>query len=374
MPVSSARVQALAKIISRFNKNLEDRIRLALLTERMRRCHPNESIFIKPAIWTPSVQSLSVDAIPQAPILVSGLKINSNAQFSLLDVPEASEVDPEIPRVGDDCITGEGEDRGSAIPVSSSQTSQIAVWSEAPAPSSSSRISAMASGQFLDSRSQDRDHGDAEDDPEPALSVSKYEVIHAMLRSTPQPKSLIDVFRDPKSEVPVIRNGLETLNSSWVHLESGRSILHGTNAPPKLDANALLPAYEQLTQGIPIQREVTAMGRPIMFSTRYVHLTLSLDALRTKHNDALRAPEGKDKIPSSTDGKAWVTVKWLKAGEGLIRSEDGVSNMVTLDSAARNLEHILTHGASASSIPLYLVHKADDLGVKYTPEAILALE
>ena len=58
-------IEDMTRVVERFNAILEDRIRSTLPMDRVPRFHPNESVLIEPALWTPSANSLASSTAPQ---------------------------------------------------------------------------------------------------------------------------------------------------------------------------------------------------------------------------------------------------------------------------------------------------------------------
>lgn len=58
-------VKDMTRVVELFKATLEDRIRLTLPLLRMPRFHPNESVLVEPAIWTPSAVSLASNTASQ---------------------------------------------------------------------------------------------------------------------------------------------------------------------------------------------------------------------------------------------------------------------------------------------------------------------
>lgn len=61
----AAEMTSMATVVERFNTAVEDRIKSTLATPRLRRFHPNESVFLEPPIWSPSSRSLATKTSSQ---------------------------------------------------------------------------------------------------------------------------------------------------------------------------------------------------------------------------------------------------------------------------------------------------------------------
>lgn len=55
----AAEMTAMATLVEQFNTAVEDRIKSTLATPRLRRFHPNESVFLEPPVWSPTSLSLA---------------------------------------------------------------------------------------------------------------------------------------------------------------------------------------------------------------------------------------------------------------------------------------------------------------------------
>lgn len=371
----AAQSKVMAEVVQQLNADLENRIRGALQRQKMRRHHPNESVFIDPAVWTPSVQSLATRVSPQASVSASA------SPKSQSDSMNAHEINKSAGSSSENNLTIEKR-RSSTTTVSRLITHAVE-RPPFPVVSSVSQISANSLGESLKPKSQDRqasifkrDLGDPIADPPHHFVAQINNGVCERLQPVLLPDALPEKHTLSSIESSTNKTVLENPETEPVHSQTSRSSFRDVENPMPLlmrSNDQVTKTYEPLIQGNTIQRELMASGPPVMLATRHIHLALSLDGIGTEESGFVKTGGGKHKDSSGCNGRVWVTVKWLRRDEELVRSDDGGKNIVNLDSIGKCLEETFSHGAAESSTPLYVVRKVDVLGIKYATEALFSL-
>ena len=337
----------MADLAQRFNAALEDRIWSTLQTEKMRRFHPNESVFIEPAIWTPSIHSVATNMSLQALGSTSQSRTRLGHQSDPIDTVQTLQADPAVSIGNYDAIR---KLRSPSVPISPGLMSQTAVWSDVPALSSSLQLSAVSPQHS------------------PAHTISASCALPTPITQPEKPlcKQVSSGIQGSMIE-PISEKFDTTPAKSYSFVLSSSSCCSVNGSMPALMryTDNVLRTYEPLIQGDTIQRRLTVAAPPIMLCTRHIHVTLSLDWLETSQRGPPRSSTCESKEPMGPERHCWVTVKWLSHGEQPKKSGDGGRNIVDLDNIGGNLEDTLSYGAAISLTALYVAHKVDVLGIKY---------
>lgn len=125
------RIEEVANVVERLNAILEEKIREALQKGKIQCFHPNESVFIEPALWTPSAQSLTTNMCSKALESASLSAMPINHQSDLVKNTNASEMG-----LAYDNSSGTTGSRSLARQIPSPPSSKASMLSSAP-PSSS---------------------------------------------------------------------------------------------------------------------------------------------------------------------------------------------------------------------------------------------
>ena len=374
----AARSKVMAEVVQKFNAALENRVRVALQAQKKRRFHPNESVFIEPAVWTPSSHSLATRISLQAPVLASASKTCPKSQPGSMSAP------------GIDESAGSSSENNLTLKKLRSSTTTVsrliphtAERSHIPVTSLMSQISTNALGHSLKPQSQDRQASNIGQEKENAITDQPHhlpgrtdrtecEQSQAVLQPEVSlgKRALSSIGGSTNKTVP------EKLETNSVHLR--------TSTPPFRDMENSIPLlmrsndhgtkrYELLIQGNTIQRELKASGPPLLLATPHIHIALSLDGLGTEGSGFAKSGGVEHKDSSGYSGRVWVTVKWLRRDEELNSSDDEGRNIINLDGIGKRWEQTFSYGSAESSAPFYVVRKVDVLGVKYATEALLSL-
>ncbi len=345
---------AMATIFQRLNAALEEKIQLALESSRMRRHHPNESVFIRPAVWTPSLQSQVTAGEPQPPASASDLK-NPQAQQDSRNLVRRPGYRSTL--AGEDYST-DGDLINAELPYSSWDKLPPCLPNAAESPSILKTSSVFSPKQDKEDRSGFNRAGNQQ----VKLTSSTPQISCQEVNSIRKPSVSNLRTKSPPENNGV--SGIESLNRKIVEdelegeldrIRPGSPSFHGiqgSESPSLSDDDSA--TYEQLVKGSSIRRKITGTGRSIRLSTRKIHITLSLVGNVEKTSTATENTRPLEKF--------CVMAKWLRDDEKP-KISDG--NMIEAGSIEEGLERISTHGAAISSTPLYIVHKKDVLAVKY---------
>ncbi|KAF6227104.1 hypothetical protein HO133_008545 [Letharia lupina] len=351
-------VKDMTRVVERFKATLEDRIRLTLPLLRMPRFHPNESVLVEPAIWTPSAVSLASNTASQ----VISAMLNSEA--CLKNQPDTMG-DIEAFRSG---------------PTTSTNADLAAVgrcWSSTDRTLSGPKLGNGGCSDLLTSASSiDMPARDPEGSLEPRGRQDG--IINSDIRqASPTSPYLFDrpTYVSSKSPRSIPRDGSVSKlpvgdKAQWDFTDhnnprSSASVQSLDLSRPIMYPDAVAPKYEPLTQGTWIERELPTGGPPVKLSTKLIHITLSRDWAGMTHKSA--TTEGQQNLQESlgSEGVYLVKVKWLGPEEEPKRSSEQRTNIVDLDEMDETLEETLSHGAASSSTELYIYRRNDMIAIKF---------
>lgn len=354
-------IKDLTRVVEQLNVTLEDRIRSTLPIPRIPRSHPNESVLIVPALWTPSAVSLASSTGPQ---VIAG---SQHSAGYLKDHPEL--------------MANVGAFR--SCPPRSTTADQGAVdrgWSSNDRTSSRPALENGGCSDFLTSASSVEV---PTVDPEGSLEPRgrQDEIINSdIVRTSPTSQYHFDrptwaSSRSPRStprdgfisKLPV-RHKMKVDYSEYRNPKSSVSVHHLNTSSPIPCLGVVAPNYEPLIQGIWIERELPTFGPPVKLSTRLIHVTLSYDWAEVTHKLATVERQEKRQESSRSEKGYLVQVKWLGSEEEPRRSSEQRSNIVDLDDMDENLEETLSHGAASSSTELYIHRRFDMIAIKFILE------
>ncbi|KAI9780375.1 MAG: hypothetical protein M1816_003103 [Peltula sp. TS41687] len=349
----------VAKSVKRLNLALEDTLSLTLKQKRTRRCHPNESAFIEPAIWTPSVQSLTTNLRLQASGTASTITASCKNQLNSSYFIHSSHNSGSQAKL-DVASTEEN------VPIKENTQSSPAPSPETKALQNATALSASTSRTPRDCPDLTNTVGvSCKNAPQVDLEIPSAECIGATKESRSSTNQMSPMLLSRTvsiSSPPAFSREPGTLSTSLCDVIDGSIHQLSTLFP-----EAATIKYEPLIQGRPIWRELAVASSPLRLSTPHIHISLSSDTIRAM------ASEGNDEEYLRSNGQCWVTVKWLASDEEPIRVDRGQTNIVSLDGAGLYLEKTSSHGAVYSPTELYLVRKVDIVAIKfaYQPESAL---
>ena len=337
-------ISEMTRVVERFNTILADRIRSTLPMDRMPRFHPNESVLVVPALWTPSTKSLASSSAAQV------FEATPNSAIRLqeyLDPATNIKAFISVPTPSTSADHGAVE-RGSSLtdPTSSGPDLGKAKHSGFPTSASSVEIPAMDP----EGRSGRR----AQQDGVSKKNVRQASPTSEKLLGRPKCASL----KSPRSvptTVPV-RDNAQLDFSDHVKPRSIASVR---------ESGVFASKYQPLIRGRWIERELPTGGPPVKLSTRLIHITLSYEwaEVTSKLNTAREQQKGQESLRSKES--YLVKVKWLEPGEEPTRSSEARTNIVDLDGVDENCEEILSHGAAKSSTELYIYRHVDVIAIKF---------
>lgn len=342
----------MTRVVERFNAILENRIRSTLPMDRMPRFHPNESVLIVPALWTPSAKSLASSTSTQV------IAATPNSAIHLKDHqgPVANvEAFRSLPTPSTSADQGAVE-RGwrSTDPTASGPTLENAKCSGFLTSASSVEIPAIAPEGLLGPRA--RQDGATNSDIGRASTTSQ----HFLDRlNSPSLKSPRPVPRHkPMPKLPV-RDKTQLDFSNHLNPRSSASIR---------ESGIVASKYEPLIQGTWVERELPTGGPPVKLSTRFIHVTLSYDWAEVTNKLNIAKGQQKSQEGLRSEGDYLVKVKWLGPDEEPKRSSEAKTNIVDLDDMDEDCEEMLSHGAATSSTELYICRQVDMIAIKFLPK------
>ncbi|KAI9781448.1 MAG: hypothetical protein M1816_002369 [Peltula sp. TS41687] len=353
LPLSKMRRGSeLTGIVKRLNLALEDKLGLTLKQRKMRRCHPNESAFIEPAIWTPSVQSLTTYRHPTA--LGSASTIISRCEEPLASSKiikpshhSGSQVKLDVDSTEENVIIRE---RVQSFPSQSSKSIPL----RNAATSASTLTTPRDYAGFMKTVDVT-----CENDSKVDLKIAAAENLGAMRLGSGS------ATRTSPMLLPWTNVSNPSLPASLT--EAPQTSVHDGQLLPCFP-EAVMTRYEPLIQGQSVWKKLAETGSPLRMSTPHIHISLSSDTVRATTS------AGNDKKHSRPGGHCWVSIKWLASDEEPKRVDQGQTNIVSLDGARLYPEETSSHGALNSPMELYLARKLDIVAVRFahqpTPEAI----
>lgn len=317
-------------VVERFNAALEDRFRLTLPMSRMRRLHPNESVLIEPALWTPSALSLASGTTSHVLSATLDSVVRLTDHSDLMCNTRTSRSRPTLEN---------GECSGGLTSASSIELPPV--HPEAP----------------LESR--------GEQDGIINHDIGTASPSAGNLPATPSGAS----FKSPRS---ISRDesisGLPMRDPQFSNQSTPKpsAPLQNADLPPSPSPypDAAEPKYEPLPRGTWVEKELPRDGPAVKLSSRLIHMTLSRDWLELPPH-TLSAGTERRESPSS-EGVHGVKVKWLGAGEEVKGSgSEQRTNVVDLDDVDEGGEERLSHGAALSSTDLYVYRGVDMIAIKF---------
>ena len=351
-------IKDMTRVVERFNATLENRIRLTLPMHNMSRFHPNESVLIEPALWTPSAVSLASSTAPQ----VIAPKVNS--AVCLKDHPDPmANVEPfrrSPARFKTADQGGVGRGWSSIDRTSSKPALETGGFSSFPTSASSIAMPAIDPKGSLEPRG--RQDGIIDSDIVRATPISQYLFDRPSRGSLKSPKS---IPRNESISKSSARDKAQLEFSDYSNPISNASVPDFNLSSPIPCLGVVAPRYEPLIQGTWIERELPTGGPPVKLSTRLIHITLSYDWAEV--TDRLATAEGQQKRQEITrsEGVYLVKVKWLGPEEEPKRSSEQRSNIMNVDEMDEVVEETLSHGAARSSTELYIHRQVDMIAVKF---------
>ncbi|KAL9126958.1 MAG: hypothetical protein Q9217_004081 [Psora testacea] len=349
----------MARVVERFNAALEDRIRLTLSMPRIRRFHPNESVLVDIASWTPSANSVATSTNPQTGPAApkSGIDVKdhshpvTHAEFRSSTVTQtfADESGLEKGWNPTDPTSSEPILETGACSVDLTPTSSISLPEIVlPPPSElSGRQNGVIDGGIRQASPASEDLFE-----KPAC---------ASLRSLRSVRS-----NEAISEHSI--GDIAQLDVSNMKDQKYRSFVHElSTSSPITCPSPIGPSYQPLIRGIWTIKELPTGGSPVKLSTRFIHMTLSYEWAEKTYGAA--TPEYfQEEQASLSSGECYqIKVKWLGPDEGPKRSSDQMNtNIVDLDAMDESVEETLSHGAASSSTELYISRRIDLVVIKFT--------
>lgn len=349
----------MTKVVERFNATIEDKIRSILPTHKMRRFHPNESVFIEPAIWTPSAISLATSTAPQV------VAVTLNTMVRLQDQPDPVAT---VETVESGLALSPARDDGavrrswsSTERTSSGSSPEIDVCSGIPTSAPSIDRPAIDCGSSLELRRQQDEISNSEIGRASLTSpASQHQFARAKCPSKSS-NSLSNVEVTPKRPARDIAQPEFSVQSSLTSIGFGFD-----SSPSPIPCPDDVPSeYQPLVRGKWIEKELSAGGPPVRLSTRRIHITLSYDSSAAGYKVAPAVCQIQRQEILGSDQCCWVRVKWLGRDEEPKRSSEQRTNIVNLDDMKESLEKTLSHGAARSSLELYIYRQVDIIAIKY---------
>ncbi len=350
------KTKEMTRVVERFNATLENRIRWTLPMHKMPRFHPNESVLVEPALWTPSATSLATSPTPRV------FAATINPAVRLKDQPDAV---ANVEAFGSDLAPFTTADEGavkrgwsSTDRTSSGLDLETGASSGVPTPASSIETPAIDREGLLElSR---RDDG-----------IINGEIGRASLTSLfhrPTCASLKSPGSTPKDEHISKHSMVDIAQVDFSHHSntiSGGSV-HDLNPSSSLPCSGVIvPNYQPLVRGTWIEKELPIGGPPVKLSTRLIHIVLSYDWAEVTYKVATAERQKKRQESLSSNGYYLVKVKWLGPDEKPKRSSEQRTNIVDLDNMDESIDETLSYGAAASSTELYIYRQIDILAIKF---------
>ena len=287
--ISTERVHDLGIIIEKFNTLLEDKIRSTLISRRMPRNPPNESVLVLPAHWSSSNLS-------------QASRSSSTASASVTTV--------RFPQSGSESSK---EDRFV--------TSYCPVFEKA-----------MSEGGEITT-----------------IQSPSHTYLQCMTSTATTTPAVID----PPSPKPSIEAN-HPFEDNRIPKTPSNAL---STALPSPDNHPIIPspAYERLTRGQYLWKELLDPSQLLRVSTNTINATLSHDYAIGK---------GTDEALSSS-ARCWVRVKWLDCDEQT-QILNNASDAISVKDIAEGTEMTVKNGAAETSADLCIYRGPDMVSIKYS--------
>ena len=358
MHLPGKEIKEMIRVVEQFNATLEDRIRLTLPMHKMPRFHPNESVFLEPALWTPSAISLATSKASR----VAAATFNPAVRLRGQPGPVANVETFRSCLASSTTVDQDVVKRGWSSPDRTSSRPTLESGACSGVPNSASNIEMPATNPKgpleLGGRRDETINGEIGR----ASPASQYLVDRQTCASLMSPGSTTMV--EPISKRPVRDFAQLDYSDHSIPISSG-SLHDFDRSSPILCPGVVAPNYQPLIRGTWIEKDLPTGGPPVKLSTRLVHLVLSYDWAEAAHEVATAECQQKRQGNFSSDRGYLVKVKWLRPDEVPERSSEQRTNIVDLDDMDESMEETLSHGAASSSTALYIHRQADIVFVKF---------